>query len=268
MNINILVSRDIIFQIMLALEMKDLSKFAQINKLSTTIAQSDYFWQTRYKRDYPELTVNENINYRKICKYKFIHTSKQHEIYNVFFYHKEYKSPKYKLQIKTQKRSEIYNYIAHLYNYEQFPEKQYIRLSLIRGLRKINEKRFNSQDNFLINEFYDQYYNENSQMIKNIYFSDQVIENYEIDKLKSQITYSTKGFYGTNNLSLTDFSGKYKHIVLKFFDFLYLHNFRRDLIITTLSPTTPVAITPSLIKKVITHSKTCIVLSKDLLIEL
>ena len=265
---NIFGSRDIMFQIMLKLEMNDLRNFAKVNKLSDEITKSNYFWENRYKRYYPELTTCENINYRKVYKYKFIHTHNISEIYNVMFYHKEYKSFNFKLQIKTQKRSEIYNYIAHLYNYEDFPEKQYIKLSLIRALRKINEKRFNPHDRSLIDEFYNQYYNENSQMIENRYYENIAIDTYQLMKLKKQVTYSTQGFYGTNNLSLTDFNEKYKHIVLNFFDFLSFNNFRLDLNPPYPHELIPVSITASLIKKVINRSSGCIVMTRESLINL
>lgn len=275
---NVFACKDVLCQIMLMVDVQDLRNLAQVNKLSATIPRSNYFWDNRFKLDYPG-KEGKNINYRKVYRYKLVHTSARSEIYNVVFHHKEYKSDSecLSLQIKTRKKSAIYNYIAHLYNYEDFPQKNLILPSLVRGLREINKQRFKC-DEYTISEFYDQYYNENYDTINISFYHSVTIPDYQQRELKNKVTYSTLSFYGTNNLSLAYFGEVYNNIVLKFFDFLYVHNFRHDCSDVSIalphcrdsSPATPqpVAITPSLIKKVINHSKGCIVLNKVNVIKL
>ena len=266
MGMNIFTCSDIVFQILLILEMKDLSQLAQVNKLISTILRSDYFWAKRYQRNYSKIPESDKIDYRKICQYKFLHTRPPSEIYHVVFHHKPYKSADkcFNLQIKTHKKSAIYHYIAHLYNYEDFPEKQYIRMSLVQGLRKINEKRLDC-DRSLISDLYDQYYAKNAEKINLEFYHSLEIDSYKCEELKNKVIYSTRGFYGTNNLSLANFGETYNNIVLIFFDFLTLHNFRLDLNPPFPHQLTSISITPSLIKKVINCSK-CIILNKQNLI--
>ena len=265
--------KDVLYQIMLAIDTKDLKNLAQVNKLSAAIPRLDYFWESRYKRDHGNPSGGESNDYRAIYKYKSIYSNTKKEIYNVIFYHQSvHNDPLAKfftLKIKTSKKSEIYNYISHLYNHEDFPEKQFIKMSIVRGIRKVNEQRFTENDKKILSDLSDLYYKENTDEINNVFYGGGVICESRRIKMKDSLTCVAREFYGTNNLSLAGYSSEqYNRFILKFFDFLAFHHFRLDLNPVAPHMLTPVTITPDLIKHVIKNSQGCIILNKENLIEL
>ena len=265
---NVFACRDVLTQIMLVIDIKDVRNLAQVNKLSAAIPRLDYFWEHRYKREQNESLVQESVNYRKFYKYKSVCTNKHPEIYNIIVHqsvHSEGRNKFFTLQIKTRTRSEIYDYLAHLYNHENFANKEMLQTSVVRGLREANGKRFNEQDKKVLSDLYDQYAEENRDAISKLYYNYEPMSSWEA---KSLITEKVLGFYGTDYLPLMGDYKEYNRIVLKFFDFLVSHNFRLDLNPASIIPPSPVTITPAMIKNVIKHSKECIELNKVKLITL